>query len=408
MMKKVILILIMACFIIFGGYGIYHKYNADIVIFRGVPVNKSDNKKDILLVHPHLINSGALVMLYNLAKILIDNNYSVYFLKFSNTKNSTYFDDLGIPIIKVDRQFFRDVKTDELKMFYLFIWNTRTMMQRWWENRHRFKSILWLHSLNIDLQGNLYYTNSTLDECFENDEKVNLKHKVVTVSPLAYCNAEGGKKIATKDNIIYNMINEDVVVNSGRKYFGKIFRKKKDKIVFSTIGRLEGTKRQHVLLDAIDMLPEEYKQKSSFNIVGAIENKEYAKRVTDRITGNVKFIESVPYKQMGDIYAQTDVLLHPSWIDAAPLVIAEAAANNIPSVITDHVGSTYIVRDKESGFVIPVDNAEILKEKIMWFIDNPEQIEIMGEKANQYYRETSQKEVFKIRWLQLIEKVLSE
>jgi glycosyltransferase involved in cell wall biosynthesis len=148
--------------------------------------------------------------------------------------------------------------------------------------------------------------------------------------------------------------------------------------------------------------------KSSFNIVGAIENKEYAKRVTDRITGNVKFIENVPYKQMGDIYAQTDVLLHPSWIDAAPLVIAEAAANNIPSVITDHVGSTYIVRDKESGFVIPVDNAEVLKEKIMWFIDNPEQIEIMGEKANQYYRETSKKEVFKIRWLQLIEKVLSE
>jgi hypothetical protein len=44
----------------------------------------------------------------------------------------------------------------------------------------------------------------------------------------------------------------------------------------------------------------------------------------------------------------------------------------------------------------------------MWFIDNPEQIEIMGEKANQYYRETSSKEVFEKKWLELIKDVLSK
>ena len=408
-MKKVIVVLMIIGFISLIGYGIYYRFNMNIVMFKDIPVNKSDNKKDILLVHPNLLNSGALVMLHNLATILKKKNYSVYLLIFNDKKNVTYFEDLNIPVVKVDRKFFRTVKTQELKMFDLLIWNTYANYQKWLENRHRFKSILWLHEMFTDLDGKLYYTNSTLDKCLNNDEQKSYRNKVVTVSNLAYCNAQKRIPIVTEDNIIYNFIDEKVMTKiSDKKFDKKLKENNKNKIVFSMIGRIEPDKKQDIFIKAINLLPEEYKNKSFFYIVGDIENEKYAKSLKINKLHNVKLVENVPYKKMGVIYANTNVLLHPSQIDASPLVINEAAANNIPAVITNNTGSTHIIKDGESGFVIPVGDAEALKEKIIWFIDNPEQIEVMGEKANQYYKETSSKEIFEEKWLQLINKVLTE
>ena len=162
-MKKVIVVLMIIGFISLIGYGIYYRFNMNIVMFKDIPVNKSDNKKDILLVHPNLLNSGALVMLHNLATILKKKNYSVYLLIFNDKKNVTYFEDLNIPVVKVDRKFFRTVKTQELKMFDLLIWNTYANYQKWLENRHRFKSILWLHEMFTDLDGSIVIKGADLD-----------------------------------------------------------------------------------------------------------------------------------------------------------------------------------------------------------------------------------------------------
>lgn len=408
-MKRKILFFIVICGVLLGSYGIYHKYTSNIIFFRDIPVNKSDDKKDILLVHPNQINSGALVMLRNLSEILIKNNYSVYLMIFSDAKTANYFEDLGIPVVKVDKKFFRNAKTEEMKMFDLLIYNTYSMHQRWLENYHRFKSILWLHEMFPNLQGNMYYTNLTLNECFKDNNHKNFKNKVITVSELAYCNTKEIISMATRDNIIYNIIDDDIITTINDTSFNEQLKKESEnRVVFSMIGRIDKYKKQDVLIEAINLLPDEYKKKSFFYIIGGIENKNYAQNLKIKELDNVRLIENVPYEKMGTVYANTDVLLHPSLIDASPLVILEAAANNIPSVITINVGSTHIVKDNESGFVIPVNNAEALKEKIMWFIDNQEQIEIMGKKANQYYKETSSKEIFKEKWLKLIKDVLSE
>ena len=54
-------------------------------------------------------------------------------------------------------------------------------------------------------------------------------------------------------------------------------------------------------------------------------------------------------------YANMDALVFPSHTDTFGNVVLEALASGVPAVVTPDGGPKYIVRDGETGFVVPDD-----------------------------------------------------
>ncbi len=90
-------------------------------------------------------------------------------------------------------------------------------------------------------------------------------------------------------------------------------------------------------------------------------------------------------------YQKAHIFVLPSIDEGFGMVTVEALAAGLPVVVTKNVGSSDIVDDGKEGFIVPIRDSEALKEKILFFYNNPEKIKEMSkaalEKAKEYSRE---------------------
>jgi len=87
---------------------------------------------------------------------------------------------------------------------------------------------------------------------------------------------------------------------------------------------------------------------------------------------------------MPAFYRTIDILALPSRIEGFGLAIIEAAAAGAPAVRTASGGHTETTIDGETGFIIPVDDADALIQRLAWLLDHPEQRRRMGQAARTY------------------------
>lgn len=113
---------------------------------------------------------------------------------------------------------------------------------------------------------------------------------------------------------------------------------------------------------------------------------------------NIHFCGVVRHEQMCEIYNNSDVMIVPSLTEGLSLSGLEAMCSGLPIICTENSGVNDLVTDGKEGFVIPIGNVDEIINKIKWFIDNTEKINIMGEYANKkaknYSWETYEKKVF--------------
>lgn len=77
-----------------------------------------------------------------------------------------------------------------------------------------------------------------------------------------------------------------------------------------------------------------------------------------------------------------DVFVLPSYYnEGLPRTIQEAMAMKKPIVTTDHPGCRETVEEGKNGFLVPTRNARALATAMKYFLDNPSQIERMGNES---------------------------
>ncbi len=76
--------------------------------------------------------------------------------------------------------------------------------------------------------------------------------------------------------------------------------------------------------------------------------------------------------------AQASVFVLPSYREGVPRSTQEAMAIGRPVITTDVPGCRETVVDGVNGFLVPPWNPQALAEKMIYFIENPEQVESMG------------------------------
>lgn len=90
---------------------------------------------------------------------------------------------------------------------------------------------------------------------------------------------------------------------------------------------------------------------------------------------------------VAEYYAQCSVYVLPSYREGTPRTVLEAMSMGRAIITTDAPGCRGTVKDGETGYLVPVKDAQALAEKMIEFIKNPNLIKEMGEKSASYCRE---------------------
>jgi len=85
-----------------------------------------------------------------------------------------------------------------------------------------------------------------------------------------------------------------------------------------------------------------------------------------------------------ELLAASQVQVQPSISgEGLPKTIIEAMAMAVPSVVTTTGGGKELLIDGETGFIVPVQDAKAIADKIQWLYDSEENRQTMGNKAQQ-------------------------
>lgn len=87
---------------------------------------------------------------------------------------------------------------------------------------------------------------------------------------------------------------------------------------------------------------------------------------------------------MSEILSQAYVVVLPSYREGMPKVLLEAQALGRPVVTTDVPGCRDAIKPNETGFLVPVKDAESLAQAIKKLLDDPDISQIMGHAARNF------------------------
>lgn len=154
-------------------------------------------------------------------------------------------------------------------------------------------------------------------------------------------------------------------------------------IKFLFIGRLLKEKGIHDLISAIKIVKKVYPE-AYFTILGeidasnmgALQKSELDELIASNIVNYPGHVDSVK-----DWIANHHVFVLPSYREGVPRSTQEAMAIGRPIITTDVPGCRETVIDGVNGFLVEKWDPKALAEKMIYFIEHPEQIKEMGDES---------------------------
>lgn len=95
----------------------------------------------------------------------------------------------------------------------------------------------------------------------------------------------------------------------------------------------------------------------------------------------IKYSPKIPQIELVNFYESIDVFIQNSVEEGLSMVILQAMACGKPIIATENSGAADFIDDGKEGFIIPILNNSILKEKIKYFYENKDAIVKFGERA---------------------------
>jgi len=84
------------------------------------------------------------------------------------------------------------------------------------------------------------------------------------------------------------------------------------------------------------------------------------------------------------VMATCDVLVLPSIVEGRSLVQQEAMSQGLPILVTPNAGGEDLVKEEETGLLVPPSSPDILTEKIEWFVRRKEGLSAMKRAAREH------------------------
>jgi glycosyltransferase involved in cell wall biosynthesis len=105
-------------------------------------------------------------------------------------------------------------------------------------------------------------------------------------------------------------------------------------------------------------------ERFDFHFVGPCSPE--ARKVTTGLRRQVTFTGKQPQDSLSRAYAWGDVFVFPTVEDGYAVVLAQAAAAGLPILTTTNCSGPDLVREGDSGWVVPIRAPEALVERLRW------------------------------------------
>jgi glycosyltransferase involved in cell wall biosynthesis len=146
-----------------------------------------------------------------------------------------------------------------------------------------------------------------------------------------------------------------------------------EEVAVAIIGRLAPIKNHSLFLDVIELLAEKG-IKARYFIVGDGQERnsieERAKKLEKSY--NLKIELTSWIKDIATFNAGMDIICLSSDNEGTPVSLIEAQASGVPVISTDVGGVKDILKEGETGFVVPKKDPETFGEKLQLLIENKE------------------------------------
>jgi len=179
----------------------------------------------------------------------------------------------------------------------------------------------------------------------------------------------------------------------------------KDDFVFLTVGRFVPVKNIILQIEALSEVVKKY-PKVQLRIVGeGREIKNYESKIKDYdLQDSVKIF---PWqKDPGSFYEQADCFVLSSDYEGWGLVVIEAASYGLPIIMTDVGCAGELIKNNESGIVIPVGDKNSLVSAMEKMVDDGEFRKRIGDKAKEAVSQLPTKEetlnLYQASWLKAL------
>jgi len=209
----------------------------------------------------------------------------------------------------------------------------------------------------------LWYVHKTVDLKLKIAEI--LAHVIFTASLESF--RLKSKKVKVVGHGIKKIKNQKLVPDSDR-----VSKIKNQKFHIIYVGRISKIKNQKLLINAIDVLVNHKKLKNlEVKLIGAPvykEDKIYLEKLKNlvkefNLEKHIKFIGSVPYKNIGDYYNQADLSINLCPTGGIDKAVLESLAYGVPAVILNKSFEN-ILGDYKEELVLGKEDEKKLANKI--------------------------------------------
>ncbi len=203
---------------------------------------------------------------------------------------------------------------------------------------------------------------------------------------LIFLNPDDPIDLLIKNNLSVKKIN--ILGGIGlnlENYSFKSISNVRENLNFLFIGRLLKEKGIHEFVTAAKLVKKRYPD-SRFTVLGAIDQSNLGALSESELKN---LIESGIIEYPGHVdniqewISNSDVFVLPSYREGVPRSTQEAMAIGRAVITTDVPGCRETVIDGVNGFIVPRWSSEKIAEKMIYFIEHPEKVKIMGEASHE-------------------------
>ena len=150
-----------------------------------------------------------------------------------------------------------------------------------------------------------------------------------------------------------------------------------------SIGSIHPRKNQEMLLRAFAGVHQEHPD-AILDLVGPEKDEAYAERLK-RFVDSSGLNDAVRFHgwrdDVPDLLGRSDLLVLSSHREGVPHVIREAMFAEVPVVATAVGGVPEAVEDGKTGFLVPDDGVDEMRDRINYLLSHPEERKAMGKKG---------------------------
>ncbi len=197
--------------------------------------------------------------------------------------------------------------------------------------------------------------------------------------------------------VISNPINEKFLIE-------KPYEGERDKIIV-TVGRLEKQKNQKLLIEAFKKVESKH---TDYKLL--IYGEGSLQKELQEYVDELKLADKVIFKgKKDDIEKEifkAGIFVLSSDYEGMPNALMEAMALGLPCISTDCPcgGPRTLIDNNNNGILVKVNDSEKMAEAINFLIENKNEAQQMGKKANKIKDKCSLNKIYK-KWIEVIERL---